>query len=220
MLQQDGSVKLVDLGIAKAEGIKDSLRTTTESVFGTPAYVSPEQALSSSDVDVRADIYSLGVVFFEMVSGRCPYTGKSAPAVLMQVMSDDPVPDVRDFAGDVPFSVAALIRRMCVKERNRRIGSMTALISELVKLGYVSADQNAEPEYPMDSAGSDGDDTALGINLDSLPQDSDNTLSFETKDVEIQRFVDRLKKRRLRRRIFLSALLLVTIGLITLIVIW
>ena len=97
---------------------------------------------------------------------------------------------------------------------------MTALISELVKLGYVSADQNAEPEYPMDSASSDGDDTALGINLDSLPQDSDNTLSFETKDVEIQRFVDRLKKRRLRRRIFLSALLLAIIGLILLIVMW
>jgi serine/threonine-protein kinase len=220
MLQQDGSVKLVDLGIAKAEGIKDSLRTTTESVFGTPAYVSPEQALSSSDVDVRADIYSLGVVFFEMVSGRCPYTGKSAPAVLMQVMSDDPVPDVRDFAGDVPFSVAALIRRMCVKERNRRIGSMTALISELVKLGYVSADQNAESEYPMDSASSDGDDTALGINLDSLPQDSDNTLSFETKDVEIQRFITGLKRRRFMKKLIWGIIPAFLIVLIWLVLSW
>lgn len=220
MLQEDGSVKLVDLGIAKAEGIKDSLRTTTESVFGTPAYVSPEQALSSSDVDVRADIYSLGIVFFEMVSGRCPYTGKNAPAVLLQVMSDDPVPDVRDFASDVPPPVATLIRRMCVKERNRRIASMPILISELVKLGYVTADTDVATEYPIAADSSEGDDTALGIDLDSLPHDSDNTLSFETKDVEIQRFVSRMKRRRLAKRLLLTAVPFVIIGLILLIIMW
>ena len=64
MLKPDGTVKLVDLGIAKADGLKDSLRTTAESMFGTPTYISPEQAISAADVDVRADIYSLGIVFF------------------------------------------------------------------------------------------------------------------------------------------------------------
>ena len=77
MIQPDGTVKLVDLGIAKADGLRDSLCTEAESVFGTPAYVAPEQALDASAVDVRADIYSLGVVLFEMIAGRVPYEGPS-----------------------------------------------------------------------------------------------------------------------------------------------
>lgn len=135
MVQPDGCVKLVDLGIAKANGLGDSLSTNTDSTFGTLSYISPEQAQCSADVDARADVYSLGMVFFEMLTGKCPYAGKNPAHVLAQILSDDPVPDVRDFAHDVQPEVAVLIRRMTVKDRNRRIPSPKVVLDELGRLG-------------------------------------------------------------------------------------
>ena len=82
MLMQDGTVKLIDLGVAKATRAIDSLKTMEKTVFGTPAYMSPEQAMDSSSVDVRSDIYSLGVVFFEMLCGRSPYRGRTTEKIV------------------------------------------------------------------------------------------------------------------------------------------
>ena len=218
MLQPDGTVKLVDLGIAKASNVDESLRTTTDSVFGTPTYVSPEQALSAADVDARADVYSLGIVFFEMVSGCVPYDGKTAPQVLAQVMSGDPVPDVRDFNPNVPPMLAVLIRRMCVKERERRLPNSTALLAELAKLGYDlgSASKAATAEYtPTTATGKS--EFGLGIDLDKLPETANRTLSFETKDEEIQAFVSKLKKRRLMKRLAFGAVAMAVALLIVII---
>ena len=219
MLQPDGSVKLVDLGIAKASSIEDSLRTTTESVFGTPTYVSPEQALSAADVDTRADIYSLGIVLFEMIAGRCPYEGKNAPQILAQVMSDDPVSDVRDFNPDVPPMLAATIRRMCVKDRDRRIATPAALLAEFAKLGYVSGDATPEVSYTPTGRETRAAEKGIGEYIRDLPKDSNDTLSFETDDVEIQAFVRKLKRRRLKKRIAFGAAVFLLAVLVILILI-
>lgn len=208
MLQPDGVVKLVDLGIAKASNLEESLKTTAESVFGTPTYVSPEQALSAADVDARADIYSLGIVLFEMIAGRTPYEGKNAPQILAQVMSEDPVPDVRDFNPGVPPMLAATIRRMCVKDRERRIATPAALLAEFAKLGYVNGDGVSEVSYTP-TAQEESSANGLGIDLDSLPDKANPTLSFETDDPEIQAFVKRLKRRRLFKRMAFVAAVLV-----------
>ena len=216
MLQPDGVVKLVDLGIAKASNIDESLRTTTKSVFGTPTYVSPEQALSASDVDARADIYSLGIVLFEMVAGRPPYVGKNPPQVLAQVMSDDPVPDVRDFKPSLPPMFAATLRRMCVKDRERRISSPAALLSEFAKLGYafpVFADK-----VTYTPTGRENQETiGLGIDIDKLPDKPNDTLSFETDDPEIQAFVKQLKKRRLFKKLGFVVLIALMAGIVLLV---
>ena len=135
MVQPDGCIKLVDLGIAKAKNLGDSFTTNTDSTFGTPSYISPEQAQNFSDVDTRADVYSLGMVFFEMLTGKCPYIGDNPAHVLAQILSDDPVPDVRDFARDIPPGLAVLIRRMTVKDRDRRIPSFRVVLDELDRLG-------------------------------------------------------------------------------------
>lgn len=211
MLQSDGSVKLVDLGIAKASSIEESLRTTTASVFGTPTYISPEQALSAADVDARADIYSLGIVLFEMVAGRSPYTGKNAPQILAQVMSDDPMPDVRDYNPNVPPMLAATIRRMCVKDRERRIATPAALLAEFAKLGYVQGDVSPEVSYTP-TRESEAEGVSIGRYLDGLSQESDNTLSFETEDAEIQEFVGKLKKKRFLRKVWFGIVVL-TLGI-------
>ena len=204
MIQPDGTVKLVDLGIAKAEGLRDSLCTEAESVFGTPAYVAPEQAVDASAVDVRADIYSLGVVLFEMIAGRVPYEGPNAPQILVQTLSSEPFPDIRDMNPDVDPALAILIRRMCVKECDRRIATPAALIAEFAKIGYhprsVSArdmkfDRRAESAPTLVSMRS-----LLQKGADPGAPGADQ-FSFETEDVEIQDFVDRLKRRKRLRKL-------------------
>jgi serine/threonine protein kinase len=71
-----------------------------------------------------------------MVTGRCPFIGSNIAQVLRQIMDDNPVPDVRDIAPDVPSEVAVLIRRMCVKDRSRRLQNFDTVLMELEKLPY------------------------------------------------------------------------------------
>jgi serine/threonine-protein kinase len=204
MIQPDGTVKLVDLGIAKADGLRDSLCTEAESVFGTPAYVAPEQALDASAVDVRADIYSLGVVLFEMIAGKVPYDGPNAPQILVQTLSSDPFPDIRDINPEVDSALATVIRRMCVKECDRRIATPAALIAEFAKIGYhLKARPAGEVKFDRSA-----DSAPTLVSMRSLLQKSADShddhadpLAYETQDVEIQDFVNRLKRRKRMRRL-------------------
>ena len=200
MIQPDGLVKLVDLGIAKADDIKDSLCTEAESVFGTPAYVAPEQAVDASVVDVRADIYSLGVVLFEMIAGKVPFDGPNAPQILVQTLSSDPFPDIRDINPDVSPQLAVIIRRMCVKEPDRRIPTPAALIKEFEKIGYrlkgLQAAADVKFAQQADSAPTLVSMRSLIGKGEEASRGREETLSFETQDVEIQDFVNRVKRRK------------------------
>ena len=212
MIQPDGLVKLVDLGIAKADDIKDSLCTEAESVFGTPAYVAPEQAIDASVVDVRADIYSLGVVLFEMIAGRVPFDGPNAPQILVQTLSSDPFPDIRDINPDVSPQLAVMIRRMCVKEPDRRIPTPAALIKEFEKIGYrlkgLQAAADVKFAHQADSAPTLVSMRSLIGKGDAASKGREETLSFETQDVEIQDFVNRVKRRKKLKKLAGTAALL------------
>lgn len=134
MFAADGSAKLADLGIAKGTGEQDTLVTMASAVFGTPAYMAPEQATDSSSVDGRADIWSLGVVLYEMLSGARPYEGNGLGAIVKQLLSDDPFPDVRAIAHDVPASLAELIGDMCKKDVSRRVATARDLVARLASI--------------------------------------------------------------------------------------
>lgn len=223
MIQPDGTVKLVDLGIAKADDLRDSLCTEAESVFGTPAYVAPEQAVDASAVDVRADIYSLGVVLFEMIAGRVPYDGPNAPQILVQTLSTEPFPDIRDINPDVKPELAIIIRRMCVKERDRRIASPAALIEEFKKIGYRPKDTPT----PGVKYGHRADSAPTVVSMRALLEKGANTavvdgdpLAFETQDVEIQDFVDRLKRRKRMRKLASTAAIAAAAILALLVLAW
>lgn len=99
MFTADGEVKLADFGIAKAaqDDSNEMLKTLPAQVFGTPAYMSPEQVKDASSVDARADIWSLGVVLFEMLAGARPYPAKNIVEVTGFLLSSKPFPDVRTF---------------------------------------------------------------------------------------------------------------------------
>ena len=134
MFAADGSAKLADLGIAKSTDEQDTMITMASSVFGTPAYMSPEQAKDSSKVDSRADIYSLGIVFYEMLSGHRPFSGTTAIQILSQVMDASSIPDVRLICPDLPPELANLISRMVEKNVEKRIQSPALLVQELKKI--------------------------------------------------------------------------------------
>src|SRR6266568_2085494 len=119
LLSPQGAV-LVDLGIARAIASSEDDRVTRSGfVVGTEEYMSPEQAAGGPDVDGRTDLYSLGVVLFESLAGRPPFSSPSAAAVL-DMQQHQPAPDLLRVRPDVPRPLAAAIARALAKARDER----------------------------------------------------------------------------------------------------
>ena len=121
----DGTPKLSDLGVAKLiKGGGDGTETMQGVIIGTPAYMAPEQILDSSHIDERADIYSLGVALYEMLTGKRPNHGSTVMGMLAKAVKGDPLPDVRTMRPEVSASVAYVLSLMCApKPENRPITS-------------------------------------------------------------------------------------------------
>jgi eukaryotic-like serine/threonine-protein kinase len=114
-LVPDGSVKLLDFGIAK---FASSTLTRQGSVFGSISYMSPEQ-VNGGEVDGRADIFSAGVVLYELLSGKKPFSGESPTAVLARIMDDQPA-SLADLPADLPRPLVAAVMKALEKNRERR----------------------------------------------------------------------------------------------------
>jgi eukaryotic-like serine/threonine-protein kinase len=117
-------VKIVDFGISKitrAGATADTL-TRRGSVLGTAFYMSPEQAQAFPDIDGRTDLFSVGAILFEALTGRPPHVGTVYEAVLIDICTKD-APDVREFAPEVPEAIADVIRRALQRDRDRRFES-------------------------------------------------------------------------------------------------
>ncbi len=173
MFDDKGVVRLADLGIAKATDDRETGLTLEASVFGTPAYMSPEQARDSSKVDTRADIYSLGVVFYEMLTGRRPFNGDTTIEILSHVIDDTPAPDVRTFSKDLPEDVAKLVADMLEKDREKRVKSPTELIKRIDALdlsAYQPGTQNEvdEVEVTMPTMASPGVAQAPDVTMPTM----------------------------------------------------
>src|SRR5712692_1478568 len=118
--QEGGGAILVDFGIARAIATSGEDRVTRSGfVVGTEEYMSPEQAGGSPDIDGRTDVYSLGVVLFESLAGRPPFSSASAAAVL-DMQQHHPAPDLLRVRPDVPRPLAAAIARALAKTRDER----------------------------------------------------------------------------------------------------
>ncbi len=127
-------VKLVDFGISKVARARtaDTL-TRRGTVLGTAFYMSPEQAQSFADIDGRTDLFSLGAIVFEMLTGRPPHGGRTYEAVLIAICTQD-APDVRTLAPEVPGAVAAIVSRALERERERRFQSAAEFLAAITKL--------------------------------------------------------------------------------------
>ena len=134
MFDQYGDAFLADFGIARLTEGAETL--TGENVIGTPAYMSPEQIHGDQTIDGRSDIYALGVICFEMLTGRRPYQEKT-PAKLMMQHLIDPVPDIREVNPDLPPGVEEVISRSMAKapeERYSDAGEMTGTLESLASI--------------------------------------------------------------------------------------
>lgn len=142
----EGVVKLMDFGLARQEF--DSTLTTHGAILGTPIYVSPEQARGDSDLDIRTDIYSLGITLFHMVVGEPPFSEFNTSLLLTKKITDD-IPDPRRKRADVSDSMAALILRMCQRERRRRIPDPATLLVaiEKTRAGHYPGEGEAWPAH-------------------------------------------------------------------------
>ena len=130
IVTRDGLVKVVDFGLAKLTGL--TMLTRVGSTIGTAAYMSPEQA-RGEEVDQRTDVWSLGVVLFEMLTGRLPFRGDHESAIIYSILNEgfEPVSRLRP---DVPEALATIVANMLQKDRTSRTGSMTQALGELSKL--------------------------------------------------------------------------------------
>ena len=116
----EGGAMLVDFGIARAIATSGEDRVTRSGfVVGTEEYMSPEQASGAPDIDGRTDIYSLGVVLFESLAGRPPFSAASAAAVL-DMQQHAPPPDLRKLRRDVPRALSDIVMKSLAKAREAR----------------------------------------------------------------------------------------------------
>jgi eukaryotic-like serine/threonine-protein kinase len=127
LLNGDGRAKVTDFGIARSLDV-DGL-TQTGSVLGTSNYIAPEQA-SGQRVDAQTDVYALGAVLYELLTGDVPFPGESFVAVAMKHVNEPP-PNVLDRRGDVPLRVAAAVDRALEKDPDQRFPTMDAFAAEL-----------------------------------------------------------------------------------------
>ncbi|MBK9262674.1 MAG: protein kinase [Polyangiaceae bacterium] len=141
--------KLVDFGLARVHTPEPGRNKLTlhGAVMGTPEYMSPEQAEGLSSVDARADVWSVGAVFFELLSGKRPYDGQTQQAVLVKIITQPP-PILSMLVDDIPASFLEVIQQALVPDKEKRLQSMQIFRDKLV-LAFERMSQHAVFAQPL-----------------------------------------------------------------------
>ena len=183
MVLRDGSVKVADFGIACLE---NSAQTLTQEALGSVHYISPEQARGER-TDARSDIYSSGVVMYEMLTGRLPFEGDSAVSVAIQHLSSVPLAP-RELNPEIPAQLELICMKAMTPDLNRRYASADAMIADL-------EDFRKNPNISVDFSMRD-----LGAEEPEEPTQPirtyDRTLHPTPKNREREREPERVRERR------------------------
>lgn len=133
LLDEQGQVKLADFGLARPRRVDAAITLPGGAILCTPHYVSPEQARGVSDLDFRSDLYSLGIVLFEMLTGQRPFAAAS-PLALVAKHLEEPMPSPRDLRPDVPRGLEELVSWLTDKKPERRPSSYDELLDGVESL--------------------------------------------------------------------------------------
>jgi serine/threonine-protein kinase len=201
LITPDGDVKVTDFGIARAVNTEESL-TQTGAVMGTAAYFSPEQA-EGKGVDARSDIYSLGVVLYEMAVGRPPFTGDSPVAVASKHVRDAPVLP-REANPAVPMALEAIVMMAMAKNPDDRYRSAEELRADLLRFADGRPVEAADPGVTSMM-------TAVGA-TQAIPTATGRTMAVPVAAGPPAEDLER--KKRTRRLIALLIALLVALAVI------
>jgi len=129
LILEDGRVKITDFGIAMA--LNSNELTQTNSVMGSVHYLPPEQANGSGST-IKSDIYSLGILMYELLTGKVPFKGENAVEIAIKQMKE-PIPSVCSFNPDIPQSIENIILKACAKNPKNRYDSVNEMYSDLKK---------------------------------------------------------------------------------------
>ncbi|MCU0658270.1 MAG: serine/threonine protein kinase [Polyangiaceae bacterium] len=185
--QPDGSrlLKVLDFGISKqhGEGGQGAALTKTHSLIGSPLYMAPEQVLAARDADPRSDLWSLGVVLFELLTGQLPFDGTNVGVVLSNVLSA-PIPSARSLRPELPRNLELILRACLARPVDERYPSGVALARDLLSfappghealLERIAANGAQLPGASWSALASD-DSIEHRITLPGAPPDNDTTL--------------------------------------------
>src|SRR5881227_419396 len=149
---QSGRPMVTDFGIARAISEGDSRLTATGIAIGTPTYMSPEQAAGERTIDGRSDLYSLGILGYQMLTGEPPFIANSTPAILVKHISERPVP-IEQRRADVPQDLASVIMMLLEKDPANRFPSAGSVVTAL-DTGNVPNIPRASVPAPLESSSS------------------------------------------------------------------
>ena len=174
MLVSTGSgdhAKVLDFGIAKINEPEefDAGLTAPNLVIGTPQYMSPEQCSQDTEIDARSDIYSFGVILYEMLAGHVPFGGDS-PTMVMMKQLQDPVPSILDERSDVPPAIGRVISRALAKLPANRYQTINELIEDLTiaaGMTVLKLDQVAPANTPLPHADDQDEVTVVRPRVDT-----------------------------------------------------
>jgi serine/threonine-protein kinase len=193
--QGAGQVKILDFGIAKMETTPGQVALTASSVaFGSPQYMSPEQLRSTRDVDARSDLWSLGVCFYELLTGAMPFEGASQPLLFAAILAQEPT-SLRARRPEVPADLAAIVARCLAKEPADRWPTAVELRDTLASWSMKNTGKDlAESRAPVPSQ------RMTASPAGTSPASVDRTMSQDEWEVMtgVRRPMARLREKRRR----------------------
>jgi serine/threonine protein kinase/tetratricopeptide (TPR) repeat protein len=175
MIDCDGNAHIMDFGIARIMASPGMTKEGT--IIGTPDYMSPEQ-VDGKEADQRADLYSLGVIIYEMVTGRVPFKGESAMSVALKHKTESP-PNPRELDAQIPESLDRLILKCMEKDKEQRFQSAASVLSELVT---IEMEIKGEPAAPTEKISD--------ISLPDGPESKNSIAVLPFKDMSPQKDQD------------------------------
>ena len=203
MIKDDGQIKITDFGIAMA--LNSTQLTQTNSVMGSVHYLPPEQA-SGKGCTIKSDIYSMGIIFYELLSGSLPFRGDNAVEIALKHMRE-PLPSLREDNPSIPQSIENIIKKATAKNPKNRYDSARSMHEDL--LTALNDERMDEAPYEYKYPESDGDNKKSKKSEKDLDKEEDLKLENIGEDTTKQTTVDleELEDRKSNRLVIILAII-------------